>query len=901
MINRRYSSFAQRLEPSEKRSARRWMRVFSRRWSSNTDGVGALTNGLRNRLFLIALVPLVAIAATTARDTASRSGDLRTASEVVTLVDRLTETLTVGVAISAERLPTQAREGAERFGVSSSIIALLIGFDPEVRIREARPVTDAAISADRFYKVRDQLASLRRRADGGATIEEVNDTWNNLGAELGTIQRRDLAKLELAISRTHHLERELATLLASETLANAFSDETTTLFELRSNSSEQRKLRRILAVSRDRVSAANKTLRTSGGPRTKAIVTMMDTDPSVLRSTAQIEDVLRSPTRPMTNDLAGTAAAFTALLRRGEYGNRVSIEAAAEMREQASQQRAAAERSLALSTALAVSIVVASLAAAVLAARSIVRPLQMLAARAKGVAAGRLENEPLDEKGPAEVVLVTRAFNDLVSNLEILDQQVVALAEGNVDAVALQQSLPGGLGTSIRKTVDLLSHSVRSRDEMEERLAHEASHDPLTGLSNRQAVMRAMEAALRRAHRTGGSVSCLFIDLDGFKLANDYYGHRFGDDILKLCAERLSSLDSWILELGRLGGDEFIIVTEDFADAQDPIAIARCVVDLLSDPFYLDGRVCQIGASVGVALSTGDATASSIIRDADMAVYRAKQRGGGAVEVFDAALSAEMEHRADIDAAFQHALANDQLWVAYQPIVEQAPGEVARLVSLEALIRWDRPGFGPISPADFVPLLEKGPRIIDLTRYVLRRSLQEISHLRTMPGLDSLSVSVNFSVRDLSLDGLVHEVIRAVADAGIPPASLTIEITETALLTDVAIATEHLRQLREAGFRIALDDFGTGFTSISQLAVLPVDIMKIDRSFTRLVTDPDKRAIVEMMIGVARTLGLIVVAEGVETLEESAALNAMGCLRQQGWLHGRPQAPDSLFQLVAHP
>ncbi len=871
------------------------MRVLWRRMTPRkSDGFEARANGLRNRLFLIALIPILTIAGSTAGETVSKTNDLRKAKQVVQLVDRLADTMALSAAIGDERLPTQARQGAARFGISPSLIGLLIGFDPNQRLKELRPQTDAALRPKRYVNLRKKLVNLRTRADNNATIEEVNDTWNALGAELERFQRVDLAALQDVMKETHQLENELQTLLASEQLSAAYSDQSTLLFELRSTEGEHRQIRRSLAVSSERITLGFDTMRSLGGPRVQGVMAEYSNDSAVARASSDIEEVLRTSTKPLTADLTGAAASFSALVRRGQFGNRLGVSAASDLRESASAEHRAAQRSLILSSLLAALIVLLSLGAAVAAARSVLQPLRALANRAKGVAAGKLRNEPLEEKGPAEVVLVTQAFNDLVSNLEILDQQVVALAEGNFEAAALRESLPGGLGTAIRKTVDQLSHSVRSRDEMEERLAHEASHDPLTGLSNRQAVMRSIDTAIRRSARTGSAVACLFIDLDGFKRANDFYGHRFGDDILKLCAERLSSIDPWILEVGRLGGDEFIIVTEDFAGPEEPIAIAQCVVALLSDPFYLDGRVCQIGASVGVALSAYDSTASSLVRDADMAVYRAKQRGGGAVEVFDAALRAEMEYRADIESAFQRALTHDELWIAYQPIVERREGAPEKLVSLEALIRWDRPGVGAISPAAFVPLLEKGPQIIELTRYVLRRALRELARLQKTPGLESLSVNVNFSVRDLSLDGLVSEVIREVHAAGVAPESLIIEITETALLTDVAIATEHLKQLREAGIRIALDDFGTGFTSISQLALLPIDIMKIDRSFTEQVTNPETRAIVEMMIGVGRTLGLVVVAEGVETAEESSLLSEMGCVRQQGWLHGKALPPDEL-------
>ncbi len=855
--------------------------------------LGWYPGGLRNRMVLTALIPIVMIAVTTTGRTITRAHELQSAQSAAQSAGRLIETLDALAAVGAERVPTQALQGAEAYGISPALAGLLIGFDPEKRMLELRPQTDAAMQSPRYAQVLQRLRGLRAETDSGTTLQEVDTEWDDMMGELHQIRLADLTALRATMAETHQLESQLEVVLAANEMSTSFSDVIGAVFEIRSGNTEQRAVRRFIAVQHANGTRAQAQVLEASRGQTKRQVEAMLTDDVVKRATLSIDELLANPTRPLINDLTASAAQFTALIRRGDHATRITLAASSELRDEAERSSEDAKQSLLDSIFLALATIAASIGGALWSARSILRPLSALALRAKAVAEGHLESDSLPETGPSEIALVTRAFNHLSSNLETLDQQVVALAEGNLDAPVLREDLPGDIGVSINRTIRLLSHSVQIRDQMEERLAHEASHDPLTGLPNRHAIMRSIEGALRRSVRSSTSMGCLFIDLDGFKRANDFYGHKFGDDLLIMASERLLTLGRNVLDVGRLGGDEFLVVLDDLPNFDRALETAHRIIELLSDPFILDNRVCQIGASVGVALSDNHSTASSIVRDADMAVYRAKQRGGGTVEVFDAALRAEMHHRSDIESAFQQALVGDELWIAYQPIVEQGDSGTS-LAGLEALIRWDRPGHGPVSPADFVPLLEKGPYVIELSRYVLRRALRELPQLRTQLGAPQLSVNINLSVRDLALDGLVDEVISEVEKAGLEPNSLVIEITETALLSEVAIATEHLKQLRKAGVRIALDDFGTGFTSISQLSLLPIDILKIDRSFTSLVTDPVQRPIVEMMIGVGRTLGLTVVAEGVETAEESAALVALGCSRQQGWLHGRPHAPDRL-------
>jgi diguanylate cyclase (GGDEF)-like protein len=440
-------------------------------------------------------------------------------------------------------------------------------------------------------------------------------------------------------------------------------------------------------------------------------------------------------------------------------------------------------------------------------------------------------------------------------------------------------------------------HNVRGATE---KLAHDATHDVLTGLPNRAFVIAKLQRMLPRA-TPERSFSVLFIDLDGFKVVNDSIGHSAGDEVLRAVAERLVGAARPMDVIARLAGDEFLIVCADLPDVDDAINLAGRLLDAISPEIAVhdsggDLRQVIVGASVGVTSVTDPTdSAEQVVRDADVAMYRAKRRDRGGVQVFDAALRQAVEERQLLREELRKAITHGELEVHYQPIVEVAS---RRPIGFEALVRWRHPERGLLQPGMFIPIAEDSQLISALGAHVLRTACHQLARWQHDPALAAdLHMSVNLSARQLSEPQLVAEVTAALTETGIDPSSLCLEITETALLADPATATEALGALRAVGVRLALDDFGTGYSSLQHLKDFPLDVIKLDRAFVSGLGQGERAengddAITCAVIGLASAFDLTVVAEGVETREQHQRLLQLGCDAAQGYLYGRPAPPE---------
>ncbi len=431
------------------------------------------------------------------------------------------------------------------------------------------------------------------------------------------------------------------------------------------------------------------------------------------------------------------------------------------------------------------------------------------------------------------------------------------------------------------------------RDRLREDLAYQAAHDSLTGLPNRAQALDLITGALSRAQRSGAIVGLLFIDLDGFKAVNDTYGHAAGDEVLRTVATRLRARIRAGDVIARLGGDEFVVLLENLATEAAAVEAADALVHEASRPIPVGGgREARVGASVGVAVNhDAQVDAERLLHEADTAVYRAKQGGRGRTEVFDAGLRRELAEIADLEAAMMTAIATDQLELHYQPIVLASTGEVQ---GYEALVRWNRPGVGLVPPDHFIPLAETSNLIHDIDAWVLNRATAQLATWsRSAPPRERpLTMAVNVSARHISHPRILDDVATALARSGIAPSQLTLEITETALAEDALLAVHHLDQLRALGVEISLDDFGTGYSSVARLRNLPVDSVKIDRSFL----DPAQLGsfeLFEFILHAAHAFNLTVIAEGVETEEQLMHLQDLRCESAQGFYLGRPLAATS--------
>ncbi|WP_414943160.1 EAL and GGDEF domain-containing protein [Amycolatopsis sp. cmx-11-32] len=434
---------------------------------------------------------------------------------------------------------------------------------------------------------------------------------------------------------------------------------------------------------------------------------------------------------------------------------------------------------------------------------------------------------------------------------------------------------------------------ITERRAIGERLAHEATHDPLTELANRTLVLDSLAEALSGAGRAE-LTTVLFIDLDKFKVINDSLGHSVGDKVLRIAGERLRRGIGENDLVGRLGGDEFVVVTAEITESAEIKALAEHLREALTEPITVNGRQLHIDASIGIVTAANDdtRTAEDLLRDADVAMYQAKTLGRARYEFFDVELRERMQRRLRMEQDLREALQNGELWAAYQPVVDIESGE---MVAVEALLRWKHPAHGTISPAEFIPLAEESDLINLIGKYVLRTTTREIAKRREQLGID-LNLKVNLSARQLDDPHLVAGVQDAMKTTGLPPHALTLEVTESALMRDQAAAAEVLTSLRDLGVSLAIDDFGTGYSSLAQLQRLPLDTLKIDRTFvTGIAESRDAAAIVKSIIAMAHAVDLIVVAEGVENEDQLTVLRELRCDQAQGFHLGRPAPPDELF------
>jgi diguanylate cyclase (GGDEF)-like protein len=429
--------------------------------------------------------------------------------------------------------------------------------------------------------------------------------------------------------------------------------------------------------------------------------------------------------------------------------------------------------------------------------------------------------------------------------------------------------------------------TLRQHADSEERLAYQATHDHLTGLPNRALVHQRLGHALASRDTM---VGLLFIDIDRFKLVNDIMGHTMGDELLMAAGRRLVAMVPRTYVVGRGGGDEFLVVARDVSGPAHAIEVAERIRRSFATPFRVRDSEIAVTASVGVVVqppSADGATAESMFRDADTAMYEAKQIGGDAVEPFVSSVRVRIAERAKIERELRHALDRHELEVHFQPVVSAPDGHV---VGMEALLRWTHPWLGTVRPDRFIPVAEDSGLIVDVGAWVLDQACAQIAQLRVLfPASDHLYVAVNLSARQLRDDQLVLQVTRTLERHGLPPRALCLELTESLLMENVERTALMLNDLRSCGVRISIDDFGTGYSSLSYLKQLPVDEVKIDRSFvTDLAVSNADTSLVSAVVAIATSFGMSTVAEGVEDEEQNARLIELGCKKAQGYLFSRP-------------
>lgn len=432
---------------------------------------------------------------------------------------------------------------------------------------------------------------------------------------------------------------------------------------------------------------------------------------------------------------------------------------------------------------------------------------------------------------------------------------------------------------------------VTEQRDLERKLSHRAFHDELTGLANRALFLNRMEHALGIARADTDPVVVLFVDLDDFKSVNDALGHGVGDDLLRTIADRIRAVAGSGDTPARLGGDEFAVLMEEHGGITRALDLAERLLDTLRTPVQLGGIDLTVMASVGVAVAAPDMTTSSLLRDADLAMYEAKRSGKGQIKIFDPAMRLGATTHLEDRAALAFALENQQMRLVYQPLVDLRSGEV---IGAEALLRWTHPTRGEVSPVEFIPIAERSGLITDIGNWVLIEAMNEAARWQLR---GPRTVSVNVSAVQLRQDDFVEQVVAALESSGLAPERLLLEVTETVLVEEIESASTALNTLRQLGVRVAIDDFGTGYCSLTYLQRFPVDVVKIDREFVDEVDSGDQRSsLARMILQMTSSLGVTSLAEGIERPDQIEALRGFGCDIGQGFLLSPPLEVSTIRQ-----
>ncbi|MEX0957985.1 MAG: EAL domain-containing protein [Burkholderiales bacterium] len=443
--------------------------------------------------------------------------------------------------------------------------------------------------------------------------------------------------------------------------------------------------------------------------------------------------------------------------------------------------------------------------------------------------------------------------------------------------------------------VVLTCRDITERKRAEERAQFLANYDVLTGLPNRFLLQDRVTQACSQAHRNRLRVALMHIDLDRFKVVNETLGHFVGDALLKQAADRIKRCARDGDTVARVGGDEFSVVFLNATSLQSLSATAEKVLAELGKPFSRDGQDLFFSASIGISIFPDDsANVDDLIKHADAAMHSAKTLGRNNYQFFTDALNREVQERMLLESGLRQAIQRDELQLLYQPKIDLATREI---IGSEALMRWQHPDMGMISPTRFIPVAEDSGMMGQMGEWVLRTACRQIREWRDA-GLE-IAVAVNVSPRQFKQQDLADLVFRVLRETGVPAALLEIELTESAVMEDAEASVIMLERLKDFGVRISIDDFGTGYSSLSYLKRLPLDVLKIDQSFVRdISTDPNDAAIVRAIITLTRSLGMKVIAEGVETEAQLTFLNAYGCQYAQGFLFGQPMPADELARRV---
>jgi diguanylate cyclase (GGDEF)-like protein len=876
------------------------------------DLSGSRARGLSARTLLTAAVaiPLLGLAATLwpsidqARDV---SADAAALEEAASNVETLTQ---LDGALLDEMSFTIIDSLIETLGIPPELTESAFGTGPEATTAGAIAATDSILANGRLDSIERRLADIRSQSAGlaesqaayGAVRDDVRTALDGWISDLGALPLVSSPEL------VEQIELLTVGIELRTGIADAYYAYFSVLFALR-DEPETEFARLIEARERIARSVAQLEEAVAADPEGLTPIGDLLDDPSIPLFVSVVDDLIADGTTvgvaergvelslmsALTNDAAfeglitGRTNSAAATLIAVDFQAATVVATAEVIRVDADHARTNAYL-------LAGGLLLVSLLGIVAISRFITTPLRRLETEVGRLSAGETLDVDRPNRGPREVTGATIALRRASTHFSLVTEQARQLAAGELDAEVLDERAEGGLGDSLQVAVDRLRDAMADQNEFRRRLTHEATHDGLTQIPNRNASMAQLTRALARARRADDyRLSVLFIDLDNFKDINDYHGHHAGDIVLTQVAQRLVNGAREGDFVGRLGGDEFIVIAESIDDISYAVHLAERLLHEVSDPIaMLEGEV-HVRASVGIAVAEAvHRTAEELLRDADLAVYRAKAGGRGGVEICDEDLRNQFVQDTDLTIALQRAVDDGEFVMHYQPIVD---GTTHTIRSFEALVRWRRSDTGELVPPGlFIEFAERSLLIVDIDRWVVDAVARQLAAWQHDERFAGVPVSVNISGRHLTHPQMVDHVLKPLEHHGVDPALLIVEITESALVNDLASASVALAHLRDAGVRVAIDDFGTGYTSLAHLRALPVDILKIDRSFTTgAITDPGEASIVKLIIDAGHLLGATVTAEGIETATEARRLVELGTDNLQGYYFAKPGPADQLL------
>lgn len=865
------------------------------------------TPSIRLVIALLTAIPVLTLGAITYESLETSDRHRAVAADLQAISDDIVTLLTLESELTIELYWAGAYTAISNLGLRGDIAELAIGFNVEDAWATASAAVDARLDQELAYplatvgEVRSAIERGRAVAtDGGRSSLEASLPYHDAIDLLAADVTDRFDEVDRAISRLGNdtdVLRAASDLALAAELRDDFAETASHYFALRfpeESTVDEAGWPLVNAYIRYEDATERFMMAAADGRR---LHRELDRDPDVAAflasaggTVAAITTIDRTTAPSATDQLAEFAVferSIRAIERHVELVDTTAV--ALHLTTQDVVDEANTERDI--TVLRAVLLVLAALLLMVIATRWIVRPLRSIAERAGRILEGDFGGST-GAVGLREIRDAEHALDEAASNIRLAEQQAIALADADLDAEVLSTPTRGRLDAALRSAFERLRLSIAEREEYRERLRHEAEHDPLTGLPNRPATLWRLQRTLAGASAAGRRVAVLFIDVDKFKRINDQQGHATGDSVLQAVARRLVAAVSPSDHVGRLAGDEFVVVVDDVESEERAIAIARTVRDAVSATLEVGSTRLAPTVSVGVSVSVGDIDADEMLRDADLAVYRAKTPASSGVEVCDAGLRDELVHRTDVERRVVAALEHDHLELHYQPIVDADTG---RVTTYEALLRW----LGPngMLPDEFISIAERSDLIIQIDRWVIDTAVRQLAAWSRGSNADT-AVAVNISARHVSTADLATTVADALERHAVAAERLVIEITESALLDDVDHAAHQLVQLRGRGIRVALDDFGTGHTSLSHLRELPVDILKLDREFV-VATEQDRdRPLAKLIVDAGHLVGAVVVAEGVETEEQADLMRILGADELQGYLFGRPAPADDIVTLT---